>query len=53
MQDRLVWEEELIMIPICKDIDIEDVADTPLYGQPAAIDSAPTPNATSMMKLWD
>ncbi len=34
---------------ICKEIDAEDVGATPPCGLPAAMDSAPTPNATSLM----
>ncbi len=36
-----------------KDIDAEDVGATLLCGQPAAMDSACTPNATSLMKRWN
>ncbi len=38
---------------ICKDIDAEDVGATTLRGRLAAMDSAPTPNATSPMQLWN
>ncbi len=34
---------------ICKEIDAEDVGAMTPYGLPAAMDSAPTPNATSPM----
>ncbi len=42
--DRQVSVEELI-----QEIDVDDVGDTTLCGLLAAMDSAPTPNATSSM----
>ncbi len=38
---------------VCKEIDVEDVGAMTLCGLPAAIDSAPTPNATSPIQLGD
>ncbi len=38
---------------ICKMIDAEGVGATTLCGLLAAMDAAPTPNATSPMKLWN
>ena len=38
---------------ICKEIDAEDVGAMTPCGLPAAMDSAPTPNATSLMQLWN
>ncbi len=38
---------------ICKDIDAEDLGAATLCGKPTAMNSAPTPNATSPMPLWN
>ncbi len=38
---------------ICKDIDAEDLEATTLYDLPAVMDSAPTPNVSSVMPLWN
>ncbi len=38
---------------ICKEIDAEDVGAMTLCGLLAAMDSAPTPDATSPMQLWN
>ncbi len=39
--------------PISKEIDAEDVEATTPCGRLAAMDSAPTPNATSPLQLWN
>ncbi len=36
---------------ICKDIDAVDIRAVTACGQPAAMDSTPTPNETSLMQL--
>ncbi len=38
---------------ICKDIDAEDIGTATLCGQLATMDSAPSPNATSPIQLWN
>ncbi len=38
---------------ICKEIDAEDVGATTPCDLPAVMDSAPTPDATSLMQIWN